>query len=145
MMWDSFQTSSIIAENLHFLCFWNPSCVRRSVPVYACFGSRSQAVTHVRGPMATLVILFQKIDFCSFKMLYFPFNTPQVNLISDWALNWHWTLEFRYHWGTGAWVVRGTKFGVYTSLKNIRAIGKRSEIQWSLTDRRIGSTNWKSQ
>ena len=32
MMWDSFQTSFIIVENLHFLCFWNPSYVRKSVP-----------------------------------------------------------------------------------------------------------------
>ena len=56
MMWDSFQTSAIIAENLHFLCFSNPSCVRRSMPAYACFSLRMPA--HVHGLTATLVILF---------------------------------------------------------------------------------------
>ena len=87
-MWDLFQTSAIIAKNLYFLCFWNPSCVRRNVPAYTCFSLRTQAMTHVHRLRATLVILFPKIDFCSFKRLYFPFNTPQVNLISDWVLNW---------------------------------------------------------
>ena len=86
-MWDSFQTSVIIVENLHFSCFWNPSCVCRSVPMYTYFGSCTQTATHVCGPRAILVILFPKIDFCSFKSYIFHFNTPQVNLISDWALN----------------------------------------------------------
>ena len=86
-MWDSFQTSAIIVENLPFSCFWNPSCVRRSVPAYAYFGPCTQTAAHVRGPRATLVILFPKIDFCSFKSYIFHFNTPQVKLISDWALN----------------------------------------------------------
>ena len=72
-MWDSFQISAIIAKNLYFLCLWNPSCIRKSVPTYACFGPRMQAVAHVRGLRATLVILFPKIDFCSFKRLYLPF------------------------------------------------------------------------
>ena len=36
-MWDSFQTSAIIAENLSFLCFWNPSYVHRNVLIYLCF------------------------------------------------------------------------------------------------------------
>ena len=43
-------------------------------PAYACFGPRTQAITHVRGSRATLVILFPKIDFCVFKKLYFPFS-----------------------------------------------------------------------
>ena len=72
-MWDSFQTSDIIVENLSFLCIWNLCCLRRNVPGYACFGSSMQAVTYVRRPRATLVILFWKIDFCTFKRLYFPF------------------------------------------------------------------------
>ena len=72
MMWDSFQTSAIIAENLHFLCLWNPSYVCMSVPTHACFGLHTQAAAHVRGLRAILVILFPKIDFCSFKRLYFP-------------------------------------------------------------------------
>ena len=112
-MWDLFQTSAIIAKNLYFLCFWNPSCVRRNVPAYTCFSLRTQAMTHVHRLRATLVILFPKIDFCSFKRLYYPFNTPLVNLISDWALNWPWVLEFEHHQGTRTWVIRGTKYGVY--------------------------------
>ena len=76
--------------------------MRRNVPAYACFGLRMQATAYIRGPRATLVILFPKILFFSFKRLYFHFNTPQVNLISDWALNWHWALKFEHFWGTGA-------------------------------------------
>ena len=98
MMWDSFQTSAIIAENLHFLCFSNPSCVHRSVPAYACFSLRMPA--HVHGLIATLVILFPKFFFSNLKCYIFYFNTLQVNLISDWALNWHWALKFEHHWGT---------------------------------------------
>ena len=30
-------------------------------------------------------LLFSKIDFCAFNI--FHFNTPQVNLVSNWALN----------------------------------------------------------
>ena len=52
-------------------------------PAYACFGPCTQAAAHIRGKMATLVILFSKIDFCSFKSLCFYLNIPQVNLISD--------------------------------------------------------------
>ena len=49
-----------------------------------------------RGPLWSF---FSKIYFSSFKRLYFHFNTPQVNLISDWALNWPWALGFEHHWG----------------------------------------------
>ena len=75
MMWDSFQILAIIAENLHFLCFLNPSCIRRSVPMYAGFGPHMQAVAHVRGQMATLVFLFSKIDFCLLKKVIFSILT----------------------------------------------------------------------
>ena len=47
------------------------------------------------------------------KIYIFHFNTPQVNLIFDWALNWPWALEFDHYWGTRAQVVKGTKCGVY--------------------------------
>ena len=124
-MWNSFQTLAFIAENLHFLWFWNPSCVRRNVPAYACFGLRMQATAHIRGPRATLVILFPKILFFSFKRLYFHFNTPQVNLISDWALNWPWALKFEHFWGTGAWVVRNTKCSVCKQHLTIDLVKKR--------------------
>ena len=84
------------------------------MPTYACFGPRTQATVHVRGPRATLVFYFQKWIFAYLKGYIFHFNTSQVNLISDWALNWPWALDFKHHWGTMAQVVRGTKCGVYT-------------------------------
>ena len=59
-MWDSFQTSAIIEENLHFPYFWNPSCVRRNVLVYTYFGPHTQAIAYIHGPMATLVFYFEK-------------------------------------------------------------------------------------
>ena len=82
-MWDSFQTSTIIVENLSFLYFWNPSCVHRNVPAYACFDLRMQVATHIRRPIATLVILFSKNDFCLFKRLYFLFQHP-LNQFNIW-------------------------------------------------------------
>ena len=50
--------------------------------------------------------------FAHLKGSIFHFNTSQVNLISNWTLNWPLALEFEYNWGTGAQVVRGTKCGV---------------------------------
>ena len=117
-MWDSFQTSAIIIENLPFLCLWNPNCICKSVPVYACFRPCMQAAAHIRGPKATLVILFP--IFVHLKGYIFHFNTLQVNLISDWALNWPWALEFGHHWGTRAQVVRGTKCSVYIYLRQTK-------------------------
>ena len=49
------------------------SYVSESLAVYTRMCLRMQALAHVCRPMATLVILFLKIDFCSFKRLYFPF------------------------------------------------------------------------
>ena len=73
------------------------------MPTCACFGQCTQAMTHVCRLRATLVILFPKIDFFShLKGYILHFDTPQVNLISDSALNWPWDLEFEYHWGMGA-------------------------------------------
>ena len=77
----------------------------------------THALAHVRRPRATLVILFLKIDFLLILKGYiFHFNTPQVNSIFDWALNWPWALKFEHHWGMGAQVVRSTKCGVYKPL-----------------------------
>ena len=39
------------------------SYTSETLVTYACFSSRTQAVTHVHRPRATLVILFPKIDF----------------------------------------------------------------------------------
>ena len=87
-MCDSFQTSAIIAENLAFYVFET-----LAADVGVCL--RTHALAHVRRPQpmymgqwVTLVFYFPKIDFCSFKRYIFYFNTPQVNLIFDWALNW---------------------------------------------------------
>ena len=82
---------------LSFLILLNPSCIRKNMPAYTCFSLHTQAATHICRPRATLVILFPKIDFYSFRKLYFHFNTSQVNLISNWALNWPWVLEFEHH------------------------------------------------
>ena len=114
MMWDSFQTSAIVAKNLSFLCFWKPSCIRRNVLAYACFGpaytSRNPRM-QVEGHFDHFIS--KNKFFAHLKGYIFHFSTPQVNLIFDWALNWSWALKFEYHWGTGAWVVRVTKYGVY--------------------------------
>ena len=55
-----------------------------------CVGSclHPHALALVLRPRVTLVNLFPKIDFFSLKGFVFYFNTPQVNLISNWALNW---------------------------------------------------------
>ena len=75
-MWNSFQTSAIIAKNSPFPCFRNLSYVRKNVLLYACFGPRTQAAAHVHGPMATLVIYLQKQIFAHLKCYIFHFNTP---------------------------------------------------------------------
>ena len=106
---DSFQTSANIVENLHISCFWNPSYVCRDVPAYACFGPCTQVATHVCGPRAFLVILFPKIDFCAFKNDIFHFNTPQVNLIFDWALKWPSTFRVWASLGNGGLSRKGYK------------------------------------
>ena len=51
--------------------------------------------------------------FSHLKGYIFHFNTSQVNLISDQALNWPQALEFGHHCGKGARVIRGTKYNVY--------------------------------
>ena len=84
-----------------------------TLAMYAGVCLRVHTLAHVRGLKATLVIYFQKQIFAHLKGYIFHFNTPQVNLISDWVLNWPWALKFRHHWETGARVVRGIKCGVY--------------------------------
>ena len=59
-----------------------------TLAAYVGFGPRTQATAHIRGSRATLVIYFQKYIFAYLKSYIFHFNTFQVNLISDWALNW---------------------------------------------------------
>ena len=84
------------------------ACVCRPRPMYAG-----------RGPLWSFY--FQKQIFVHLKCYIFHFNTPQVNLIFDWALNWPWALEFKYHQETGAQVVRvqnvvSTQIGGHTSV-----------------------------
>ena len=49
----------------------------------------------------TLNIYFQKQIFAHLKIYIFHFNTSQVNLISNQALNQPQALKFDHHWGTG--------------------------------------------
>ena len=70
--------------------------------MYACFGPRTQATAHVRKSRAILVFYFQKQIFANLKGYIFHFNTPQVNLISNWAINCYWALEFEHHQGADA-------------------------------------------
>ena len=112
-MWDSFQTSAIIAKNLFFICFWNPNCVRKNVPVYMSMYAGHDSRTQGKSYFGHLI--FQKYICAHLKCYIFHFNTPQINFISNWALNWPWALEFEHHWGMGARIVRGTKCSVYNT------------------------------
>ena len=44
-----------------------------TLATYAGMCLHTHALAHIRRLMATLVFLFPKIDFCTFKTLYFPF------------------------------------------------------------------------
>ena len=76
-------------------------------PVYVGHDPRTQAEGHFGH------FISKNIFFAHLKCYIFYFNTPQINLIFDWALNWPWALEFEHHWGIGAQVVRETKCNVY--------------------------------
>ena len=82
------------------LCMHALACVHRLQQTYAG-----------RGPLWSFY--FQKQIFAYLKGYIFYFYTPQVNLISNQALNWPWALEFKHYWGMRARVVRGTKCSVY--------------------------------
>ena len=84
---------------------------------------RTHVLAHVHRPRPAYTgqgllqsYYFKKQIFTHSKGYIFHFNTPQVNLISDWALNWPWALEFEHHREIGARVVNGTKCGVYNVL-----------------------------
>ena len=88
--------------------------------VYARICLLTHALAHVcrllptyvgRGPLWSFIS--KNRIFAHLKVYIFHFNIPQVNVIFDWTLNWPWALEFEHHWGTGVWVVRGIKCGVY--------------------------------
>ena len=94
------------------------TCLFMSLKPQLC----THALGHVRRLLPTYVsqgplwsFYFQKQIFAHLKSYIFHFNTSQVNLISDWALNQPWALEFEHHWGTGARVIRCTKCGVYNT------------------------------
>ena len=59
-----------------------------------------QAAAHVWASGLFCHFIFLKKN-SHLKGYIFHFNTPQVNLISDWPLNWPWVVEFEHHWGTG--------------------------------------------
>ena len=96
------------------------SYTSKTLATYARMCLRTHALARVcrlrptyvgRGPLWSFY--FQKQIFAHLKGYMFHFNTPQVNLIFDWTLNWPQALEFEYHWETGARVVRGTKCSVF--------------------------------
>ena len=49
------------------------SYASETLAMYAGMCLHTQVLAHIRGLRAPLVISFPKIDFCSFKRLYFPF------------------------------------------------------------------------
>ena len=97
-MWDSF---SINAENLPYLCFWNLLCMRKIVPTCACKKLCAHTDSCVRIARVSLALLFQKYIYLLIKSYIFHFNISQVNLTSDWALNQPWVLEFSIIWEWG--------------------------------------------
>ena len=108
-MWDSFQTLTIIVENFYFLCFWNPSCVRKRIFAYTCFRPRTQTTAHICGSRVTLVILFPKIDFYSFKKLYFPFQHSSSQFDIWWGSKLALYLRVRALLGNGGSNPKGYK------------------------------------
>ena len=97
MTWDSFQISALLQKTCIFhasktlvayigkyLCTHTLAHIRRPLPMYVS-----------QGPLWSFN--FQKEIFAHLKGYIFHFNTSQVNLISDWVLNWPWALEFEYH------------------------------------------------
>ena len=68
------------------------ACIRKLQPTYA-------------GRLPLRSFYFQKMIFAYLKGYIFYFNIPQINLISDWAVNWPWALEFEHHQGMGARVI----------------------------------------
>ena len=53
------------------------ACIRKLQPTYA-------------GRLPLWSFYFQKMIFAYLKGYIFYFNIPQINLISDWTLNWSW-------------------------------------------------------
>ena len=91
-----------------------------TLAIYARMCLRTHALACVHKPRLTYAgrrllwsFNYPKIYFAHLKGYIFHFNTPQDILISYWAVNWSWALEFEYHWGTGARVIKGTKCSVY--------------------------------
>ena len=54
------QTLCMRTQEFAFFMLLNPSCIRKSLPAYACFGPRTQAATHIRGTRSALVFYFKK-------------------------------------------------------------------------------------
>ena len=82
---------------------------------YACFGPTYEShdlSMQVEGHFGHFISK-NRFFFSHLKGYIFHFNTPQVNMISNWALNWPCTLELGHYWGMGARIVKGTKCVVY--------------------------------
>ena len=68
-----------------------------TLALYARMCLRTQATTHYASRGLLWSFNFQKYIFAHLKGYIFHFNSSQVILISDWALNWSWALEFEHH------------------------------------------------
>ena len=68
---------------------------------YACRKLCVQVDSCVRISRVSFDLIFQKYIYLLIKSYIFHFNTFQVNLTSDWALNQPWVLEFNIigEWG----------------------------------------------
>ena len=55
---------------------------------------RAQANSYVHRARVSFGLIFQNLIYLLIKSYIFHFNTSQVNLISDWALNQPWVFEF---------------------------------------------------
>ena len=84
----------INTENLHCLGFWKSLSMRKIKPAYARRKPGTQADSCVHIARVFFGLIFQKIIYLLTKSYIFHFNTSQVNLTSNWALNQSWVLEF---------------------------------------------------
>ena len=92
---------NINVENLPCFGFWKSLCMHKIEPASACRKLHVQVVSCVFIARVSFGLVFQKLIYFLIKSYIFHFNTSQVNLISNWALNQPWVLEFSIigEWG----------------------------------------------
>ena len=85
---------NINVENLPCLGFWKSLYVHKIKPAYACRKLRTQADLCVRIARVSFGFIFQKLIYLLIKSYISHFNTSQVNLTFNQALNQPQVLEF---------------------------------------------------